>query len=195
MHIYFIRHGMTEGNRLRQYIGRTDEPLCGEGRAQLHSRVAQGCYPKVERLCISPMLRCRQTAELLYPGMPRLEDGDLREMDFGDFEGQTYEQLKKRPDYQAWLEGGLCPGGEEREHFIRRCREAFIRCVQTELEHNTQSLAIIAHGGTIMAVLSGLDIQQGNFYDYQVGSGGGFCCQVEQDLWRTQRRIIVEGKL
>lgn len=195
MHIYLIRHGMTEGNRLRQYIGSTDEPLCGEGRAQLQSRVAQGYYPQVERLCISPMLRCRQTAELIYPGMPRLEDADLREMDFGDFEGQTYEQLKERPDYQAWLEGGPCPGGENREHFISRCREAFIRCVHNELECNTKRLAIIAHGGTIMATLSGLDVEQRKFYTYQVGSGEGYCCRVEKELWRTRRRIIVEAKI
>ena len=33
--VYLIRHGLTEGNRLRRYIGRTDEPLCAAGRAAL----------------------------------------------------------------------------------------------------------------------------------------------------------------
>lgn len=195
MELYLIRHGMTEGNEKGQYIGRTEQPLCARGRAQLQKDAAKGRYPAVQRLCISSMLRCRQTAELLYPGMPRLEEPGMREMDFGEFEGLTYEQLQHRTDYQAWLDGGACPKGEPREAFLRRCQSAFAQCADQEVAHGTQTWAVIAHGGTLMALLSRFDIQPRAFYQYHVENGGGFRCRLEPDLWRTQRKIFVEGTL
>ena len=68
--IFFIRHGATEGNLRRRYIGRTDEPLCEAGIAQVKALQKRGI--SVDRLFVSPMLRTRQTADILFPKMPRL---------------------------------------------------------------------------------------------------------------------------
>lgn len=57
--IFFIRHGATEGNLRRRYIGRTDEPLCEAGIAQV--KALQKRRLSVDRLFVSPMLRTRQT--------------------------------------------------------------------------------------------------------------------------------------
>ena len=61
--IFFIRHGATEGNLRRRYIGRTDEPLCEAGIAQVKALQKRGL--SVDRLFVSPMLRTRQTADIL----------------------------------------------------------------------------------------------------------------------------------
>lgn len=61
--LWLIRHGMTEGNRHGRYIGVTDEPLCEEGRESL----LQMAYPVPQAVYASPMLRCTQTAGILYP--------------------------------------------------------------------------------------------------------------------------------
>lgn len=61
--LLFIRHGATAGNLRRCYIGRTDEPLCEAGIAQVKALQKRGL--SVDRLFVSPMLRTRQTAELL----------------------------------------------------------------------------------------------------------------------------------
>ena len=53
--VYLIRHGLTEGNRLRRYIGRTDEPLCAAGRAALSTAPLKG----IETVYVSPLLRAR----------------------------------------------------------------------------------------------------------------------------------------
>ena len=52
--ILLIRHGKTQGNLERRYIGRTDEPLCEAGRAALEGR----SYPACDILLSSPMVRC-----------------------------------------------------------------------------------------------------------------------------------------
>ena len=71
-----IRHGQTQGNREHRYIGcRTDEPLCPEGIAQLQNRH----YPPVSRVFVSPMRRCVETANLLYPGVPQTIIGSFRD--------------------------------------------------------------------------------------------------------------------
>ena len=65
MKIYLIRHGKTKGNLEERYIGRTDEPLCEAGRENLKKYQ----YPQVESMGLtSPMKRCMQTAETIYPG-------------------------------------------------------------------------------------------------------------------------------
>ena len=59
--LLFIRHGATEGNLRRRYIGRTDEPLCEAGIAQVKALQKRGL--SVDRLFVSPLLRTRQTAD------------------------------------------------------------------------------------------------------------------------------------
>ena len=73
--LYLIRHGMTLGNVEHRYIGRqTDEPLSEDGRQQLEKRKdqwAQVCRTgDMPYVFVSPMLRCRQTAEILFPQIP-----------------------------------------------------------------------------------------------------------------------------
>ena len=66
--IHILRHGLTQANLEGRYIGRSDPPLCEQGRAQLRE-LAAGCeYPSVQRVYTSPLLRARQTAEMIYPG-------------------------------------------------------------------------------------------------------------------------------
>ena len=90
LEIDLIRHGMTVGNKEQRYIGsRTDEPLCEEGRAALN----QTLLPRRELLFVSPMKRCLETAELLFPGQETIVIPELTECDFGRFENKNYLEL------------------------------------------------------------------------------------------------------
>ena len=82
--VYLFRHGQTLWNAQRRYIGSTDQSLSPEGRAALAGRAG----PPVDRLWVSPLRRCRETAAMLYPGMEQQAVEDLRECAFGVFEGQ-----------------------------------------------------------------------------------------------------------
>lgn len=113
-----IRHGMTPGNEEHRYIGRTDEPLSQKGREQLLTLQKKGVYPAAACVAASPLERCRQTAELLYPGQAPCVFDQFREMDFGAFEGHNYEELKADVRYQAWIDSNgtlpFPPRGEQR---------------------------------------------------------------------------------
>jgi len=88
--LWLIRHGKTEGNKLSRYIGTTDEPLCQEGTEFLHKMD----YPKVQAVYVSPLKRCVQTAEILFPGEPVHIIEELAECDFGEFEIRTIKSWK-----------------------------------------------------------------------------------------------------
>ena len=92
--LHLIRHGITEGNLNGQYIGRTELPLAPGGVAALKNLTEKIEYPAVEKIYSSPMLRCRQTAKIVYPEREILVVPDLIEYDFGEFEGKTAEELE-----------------------------------------------------------------------------------------------------
>src|SRR5574344_1051650 len=105
--LYLIRHGMTDGNKEGYYTGRTDVPLCKEGIEQLNSMSKLYEYPDVQEIYCSPLLRCRQTAEILYPDRSLTLVDDLMELSLGDFEGKKINDLQKDEIYQKWLRDSL----------------------------------------------------------------------------------------
>ena len=137
--ILFIRHGATEGNLHRRYIGRTDEPLCAAGIAQAERLRGQNLF--ADCLFVSPLLRARQTAEIVFPQMPYALVEGLRETDFGRFEGKNADELSSDSAYQAWVDA-MCltpiPGGEAvadfksaaARHLQKRSRPCRTACVR-----------------------------------------------------------------
>ena len=169
-----IRHGQTQGNREHRYIGcRTDEPLCPEGAEKLRS----AAFPPVQRVFASPMKRCLETAAILYPGVPVEIIPDFRECDFGDFENRNYAELNGRADYQAWIDSSgemPFPNGESRADFAQRCVKAF-----ENLRLQSEDCALIAHGGTLMAIMETYAQPAGSYYDFQVRNGEGFLLEAD----------------
>lgn len=179
--LVMIRHGKTESNRRRRYLGRTDEALCGEGREELLARKEKQCYPPVDVLFTSPMKRCIQTAKLLYPGTEPVRIEEWREMDFGVFEGKNYEELKNDERYRRWIDSGgtmPCPEGEGRADFILRCERGF-KAMLGMLRGEEKTVGMAVHGGTIMALLSRYG--GGDYFDYQTANGGGYLCVCKKE--------------
>ncbi|MBR1693540.1 MAG: histidine phosphatase family protein [Lachnospiraceae bacterium] len=176
MKIYMIRHGATKGNLEHRYVGSTDEELLAEAREKLR----QVQMPPVDIVYVSPLLRCRQTAELLYPGKKQMIVDAFRECDFGEFEYRNYKELDGNPDYQRFIDSegkSGFPKGENRDTFQHRCVRGFQEVLQTLAEPAT--IALVVHGGTIMALLHALADSSKTYYDWQVGNGEGFVMQAE----------------
>lgn len=173
--LVLIRHSITAGNLAGQYIGSTDQPLCQEGLNLAKSYMPS--MPPVDRVYCSPMLRCRQTATLLYPSHVLHEVSDLREADFGIFEGKAYAQLGADPNYQKWIETAGTqppPGGESTEHFSSRCVASFRNILNELSRDNIAHAACVIHGGSIMSIMTALASPKRDYYDWQVGNCCGF---------------------
>lgn len=170
--VYLIRHSITEGNIHNRYIGTTDEPLCDKGRDLLKNID----YPKVQKLIVSPLLRCVETAGILYNNMPYKISEGMRECDFGDFENKNYKELDGNEDYQKWIDSNGTlpfPNGESHEEFKERCIKAFIEEIDTAFIEKVESIAMVVHGGTIMSIMQYLT-KENDFYKYHVKNAEGF---------------------
>lgn len=176
--VLFLRHGATAGNLKHCYIGRTDEPLSRIGREQLLQREKY----QAEILFTSPMIRCIQTAEILFPEQQPHRIEEWREMDFGRFEGKNYEDLKNVAEYQRWIDSNGTlpfPDGESREAFVARAKSGMNRMLDyVKAESNVKkTVACVVHGGTIMAVLS--EDSGEDYFSFQCKNGEGYRCIYE----------------
>jgi broad specificity phosphatase PhoE len=113
-HILLARHGQTEWSRDGRHTGRTDVPLTDTGREQaraLGSRF-EGLEPAL--VLTSPLSRAAETCRLAGLGEVAIEDPDLQEWDYGDYEGITTEEVREdHPGWTVFRDG--CPGGESPE--------------------------------------------------------------------------------
>ncbi|HIT34880.1 MAG TPA: histidine phosphatase family protein [Candidatus Faecousia intestinigallinarum] len=179
--LILIRHGATEGNLHKRYIGRTDEPLCDVGIAQVNALRKQR-FP-IDKLFVSPMRRAKETAEILFPGTAYTVIDDFRETDFGIFEGKSAAELSDNAEYQNWV-NSFCqdpiPSGEKIEHFKERCCKAFAQIMQAESQQAV--IAFVVHGGTIMAILEAYAKPRRGFYEYHIGNGEYIVCKYENGV-------------
>lgn len=173
MKLTLLRHGITEGNLRRLYYGSTDLPLLPEGRAALETLAKSGMYPTAARYYTSGMLRTEQTLAVLYGNVPHQILHDLREMDFGIFEMQSYEQLKDDLLYQKWLTGAveenICPNGESAAQVSRRALQA----LQPLLVRGEDAVCV-THGGVIAGVMDAWFPEQNHRYGWTPQPGTGY---------------------
>lgn len=177
MKLYMIRHGATKGNREKRYVGSTDESLLEDAAAKLRGKK----LPPVEEVYVSPLKRCRETAAILYPAHRQIVVEDFRECDFGAFEYKNYEELNGDPDYQRFIDSmgrTAFPGGEDRNAFQKRCVAAFQSILAKK---RNRDIALVVHGGTIMALLDWYSHPHQDYFSWQTGNGSGFVTEVEWD--------------
>lgn len=190
MRLELIRHGETVLQKEHRYQGVTDAPLSPPGRDVLHPA---GALP--ERVVVTPLRRTRETAELLFPGVPQLVIPGLQEMNFGRFEGKNYLEMENDPDYRTWVDGmclGRCPGGESKAEYVRRVTKAFAALLDQALGQRWKDCVIVAHGGTQMAVLERFAVEKKDYYSWQLPCGHGY--RLDAARWQTERKLEVLGQ-
>lgn len=177
MKVTFIRHGATQGNLEKRYIGITNESLCLQGINALKQKKKFNKYPNPEKIVVSPMIRCMETAKIIYPSQELFCCNLLKECDFGEFENKNYIELSENRYYQKWVDsnGALpFPNGESIEGFKIRCLKGFHECLQNFKGFH---IVFIVHGGTIMAILEKYAVPPKGYYDWSVANGCGFMAE------------------
>lgn len=193
--IHLIRHGLTDGNLKQQYIGVTDLPLAGAGVAQLKQLKSEMDYPKVDKVYSSPMLRCRQTANILYPAKDIQLVDKLREIDFGEFEGKTANELEANPAYADWAAGRIsaAPGGEDNTDFAKRLCVGLNEIVRDMMASGAEHAAVIMHGGAIMMLLASCAVPRKSMVEWTCPAGSGFSLLVTPSLYHSSGVVEVVG--
>ncbi len=179
MRALLIRHGQTRGNAREEFIGSTDEPLSPEGRETAEK--ARKDF-SVKKVFVSPMLRTRETAAILFPNAEQTIVPDLREMDFGEFERLRVADMENDPRYIAWSDSaGIkgAPGGESRGDVAARAVPAFEAAVRSS---RGKDAVFVIHGAVIMVLMDVLFEPKKGFFEWWTPNIGGFSVEcVEKD--------------
>ena len=193
MKIYLLRHGQTMANITYTYAGITDSPLSDAGIEMLKKQREKGGYPDISELDVytSGLTRTEQTLELLFGRVPHIKDPDFMEMNFGDFEGKTYDELKDTEAYQVWVTGDhmtkRCPGGENGNEMMERILRGIDRLIEKD-----RNALIVTHGGVIAMLFTHYFPDTGlNWYEIQPANGEGYVFEFEGDKAVSYSKIPV----
>jgi len=188
--IYLIRHGETDYNYQKRYQGRIDIPLSERGTAALTPAEA-----RPGTVYVSPLVRARQTAAHVFPDATQQVVEALTEMDFGVFDGRSAAEMEEDSDYRAWVEGGCegrCPGGEDLAGFRARTCGALRELISSAGARGEALLAVVAHGGTLMAAMECFALPERRFYEWMAPCGGGYVLDWDEVLWREREKLRFE---
>lgn len=195
--LHFIRHGQTDSNRRGEYFGkRTNSELSVDGIKELIDLREDYEYPAVELVYCSPLQRCLQTADIIYPERRIMLVDELEEMDFGGYEGKTFDELKDRPDFREWLADSNTkspPGGETGREFLQRIQAALAAIIDHMRQSELDEAAVITHGGVITMLMATLGLPQMPLQNWKTSSGRGFTCYVNPQIWDRDHIFEVAG--
>lgn len=179
--IIVMRHLPTLGNQQKQYIGWTDEPIVVVD----HLNWKLSWYPAV--VYGSDLLRAGQSAALYFPQAVYKSDFRFRESHFGEWEGKTYDLLKKDKRYRSWIDDPHTyapPGGERLCDTENRVLAAF-----SELPVDKEDAFVVTHGGPIRLLLTRYSPDKQSFWSWIIPHGSIWVFEWETfDDWREGKR-------
>jgi broad specificity phosphatase PhoE len=167
--IVLVRHGETEWSKSGRHTSRTDLSLIEEGRERataLRSELSRWSFSLV---LSSPLKRALETCELAGFG-DRVElDENLREWDYGEYEGLTTPEIRtENPGWNLWRDG--CPGGELPGEVAARADRALARMRAAE-----GAVVVFAHGH-ILRVLTARWLHMGPEAGARLALAAGALC-------------------
>ncbi|MEU3294899.1 histidine phosphatase family protein [Streptomyces longwoodensis] len=147
--LFLVRHGETEWSRSGRHTGSTDVPLTERGRGEARRLVPLIRSHRIGAAFVSPLQRARETAELIGLHDVRV-DTDLREWDYGGYEGVTTVEIQR--DRPGWFlfDDGVAPGppdhpGESPEQVGHRADRALAK-VEAAFANTEGCVVLVAHG-------------------------------------------------
>jgi len=171
--LFLIRHGETQYNRKKRYCSFTDAALNKTGRAQVLSLRDKNRMPRPDVIFCSCFKRTQQTAQTLFPRRKAVFTSALAELNFGRWEGLSYEQIvsfdKKR--YCRWIDDpyhNRPPQGEKLSDLEKRVMGFLSGILE---QYAGKKIVCISHAGPIKIAISDLlnkKIQM--FWDIEVGT-------------------------
>jgi uncharacterized phosphatase len=149
--ILLVRHGETDWNQERRVQGNTDRPLNETGRRQALELAEALAAEKLDAVYSSDLMRAHETARIVAErkGLDVVALPELRERDFGTWEGLTDEEILERFPH---AHHGPWGDAESREEMFRRAQEALRRIASA---YPDGRVLVVTHGGPARALLAG----------------------------------------
>ena len=187
--LLLIRHGETDWNRARRFQGHADPPLNERGREQARALAAELGPEEIAAVYTSDLARARETADIVAAGLGAevVPLPELREIDVGEWEGLTWDEIEARYPAGArnWHEGGFgWESGESYEQLTERVVPALRRIAA---DHPGQRVLVVGHGGTVRATrafIQGLSVPDSRRRSPAIGNCEVFRVVTEDGTFR-----------
>ncbi|MGW2641130.1 histidine phosphatase family protein [Streptomyces sp. NPDC001348] len=172
--LFLVRHGETEWSRSGRHTGWTDVPLTEQGREESRRLAPLVREQRIGVAFVSPSRRARETAELIGVDDARV-DADLREWDYGGYEGVTTPEIQRtRPGWFLFTDG-VAPGppehpGETPEQVGERADRMLAKVDAADAD-----VLLVAHGHFLRVLTArrlGLPPQDGALFQLATGTLG-----------------------
>lgn len=169
--IYLIRHGQTDGNARKQYCGFLNPGLNRDGCLQAERLRHRLEKERIHKIYSSDRKRAIQSARIIFKGRRIDKVADLREINFGIFEGKSHREIMhSNPGiYKKWLldpYSAFIPEGESLNGFQERVTRALKGII---ISGRNKTIAVVCHGGTISIILSAISGSK-KFWEFIPGS-------------------------
>lgn len=184
--MHFIRTGRTVPGSEKRYVGQSDPALCAEGLDEIERLRREFTYPAVQMVFTSPLLRCVQTADMLYPDLQTEPVEGLMDMHLGAFESKTFDELRGEEAFREWLGNSAenpPPGGEQLDAFTERIIVATNGIFHRMMEQRLTNVAVVTHGGVIMTLLAGIGLPKQPLQEWATANGTGYTLLFTPQMW------------
>jgi broad specificity phosphatase PhoE len=163
--LLLVRHGETVGQSSIRLYGATDVALSDEGELQMAVAGRSLAGLRFDRVLTSPLCRARRSAEVLlehvaHPTIAIEAIEAFREIDFGRWEGWTWDEVRERDadEHRRWSSEGLgfrFPEGESRQAFLTRV-QAEVPRIEQAFADGCERMLVVVHKGVIKAIAARL---------------------------------------
>ena len=158
--LLLVRHGVTIWNHVSRYQGHTDVELSDTGREQARLLADRLSTEKITAVYSSDLKRAYETASILAaPHQLRVQMAEeLREINFGVWEGLTYKEISEKYKELAekWYQSPATVRIPKGETFVELKERAYNAVLKLLKENDPGTIIVVAHGGTIRAIICGL---------------------------------------
>ena len=192
--IHLIRTGKTSTDPVKRYVGQSDVPLCPEGRAAMQELAETASYPPVQMVYTSPLARCVETADILFPELYTVPMDGLMDMNLGAYQGCSFDELKNDSGFLAWLEDSYQnapPDGEDTLSFTTRIIGAIQSIFDDMMEEKLTNVAVVTHGGVIMTLLAAIGLPRAPLHHWAVDNGVGYTLLLTPQMWMRDHCLEV----
>lgn len=203
--IFIIRHAHTVGTQNGWFYGKADLPISKEGEIEVLESKNKGIYSfatEESKFFTTGLKRTEQTLKLIFGDrcFERIEE--LQEMDFGDYECRSYEELKEDETFLKWgydKTGEVAlPNGESRNEFKNRVRKGWEKLfdehmlLEFKLRHKNEEARsiLLGHGGVTSEIMAMLfPEEKKTLWDWIPDPGTGYQILIENSKAKDYKKI------
>jgi broad specificity phosphatase PhoE len=196
MRVIWLRHGETDGNQDKKYMGHTDIPLNQTGHDQAERLAQSLSQESIQAIYTSDLIRARQTAEKLFTYFPNLSIQStplLRECFFGEWEGLTYRDICAQDEglFHRWYHNPFVNAPPQGETLTNVDQRLSMFLTQLEEKYSAKDCVVIfTHGGPLRWVWAKLiERNWQEMWKVNTPNAGGWMLEKTDETWRLIKEI------